>query len=78
MKKFLEFTDNSKNNEGRISPGLIKKHYAPKVPLKINMLKSSKNEIFIGFGPKYGEPNLSKTGNLNEAAANLFFLPREV
>lgn len=73
-EEIFEFTDNSKDNEGRISPGLIKKHYAPKVPLKINMLKSSKNEIFIGFGPKYGEPNLSKTGNLNEAAANLFFL----
>jgi L-threonylcarbamoyladenylate synthase len=71
IEEIIEDNDISKGN---ISPGLIKKHYSPKVPLRMNVLKPKENEVFIGFGPDYGEPNLSLSGDLNEAAANLFFL----
>ena len=40
----------------------------------MNVLNPKEDEIFIGFGPEYGEPNLSLSGDLNEAAANLFSL----
>ena len=73
-EKIIEFIDEGSIDKVKISPGMIKKHYAPKVPLRINILKPQKNETFIGFGPNYNEPNLSKEGDLDEAAANLFLL----
>ena len=67
--------DKSKQkNQKIISPGLTKKHYSPSVPLRINAKRANRNEVLIGFGPKFREPNLSKSGNLTEAAANLFSL----
>ena len=73
-EKVSTFTIDDSSNKIKISPGMIKKHYAPKVSLRINALEAQANEIFIGFGSEYSEPNLSKRGDLNEAAANLFFL----
>lgn len=56
------------------SPGQLLKHYAPRLPLRINILPQERqeNEFYIGFGAYDGELNLSKSGNLTEAAANLF------
>ena len=73
-EEIKELTEDNNTGQGNISPGLIKKHYSPKVPLRMNVLNPKEDEIFIGFGPEYGEPNLSLSGDLNEAAANLFFL----
>jgi len=61
-----------KTNEKIIAPGMLSKHYSPVVPLRINAKKAKKNELLIGFGPNYGDPNLSFEGNLVEAASNLF------
>jgi L-threonylcarbamoyladenylate synthase len=54
------------------SPGQLATHYAPDVAVRINASKAFADEIFIGFGPVSAEMNLSPTGNLHEAAANLF------
>ncbi len=56
------------------SPGQMLKHYAPKIPMRINITPEEKrpDEFYIGFGTADGNLNLSKSGNLIEAAANLF------
>lgn len=56
------------------SPGQLLKHYAPKIPMRINILAKDRrdDEFYIGFGDQDGNLNLSKSGNLIEAAANLF------
>jgi len=56
------------------SPGQLLKHYAPKKKFRINVVKPSDDEFFIGFGAEYPEAhlNLSFSGDLKEAAAHLF------
>lgn len=56
------------------SPGMLLKHYAPRLPLRLNAEGAAPGEVLIGFGPTMGEPNLSPTGDLTEAAARLFRL----
>ena len=50
------------------------KHYAPKLPTRINITPDNRNqdEFYIGFGKMKCNINLSHDGNLTEAAANLF------
>ena len=62
------------SEQSNLSPGMLKKHYSPSVPLRINITNPKKDEVLIGFGENFEEPNLSKSGNLNEAASNLFYL----
>ena len=54
------------------APGQLLRHYAPKNTLRINADKPENDEFFIGFGNIDGDLNLSKAGDLREAAANLF------
>ena len=58
------------------APGMIKKHYAPKKPLRINATEKKEGEVFLGFGTPslhISETlNLSLKGDLTEAASNLF------
>ncbi len=56
------------------SPGQMLKHYAPRIPLRINITPQEKreDEFYIGFGNMECNLNLSKTEDLTEAAANLF------
>ncbi len=56
------------------SPGQMLKHYAPKLPTRINITPDNKNdnEFYIGFGKMNCNINLSPNANLTEAAANLF------
>ncbi len=58
------------------SPGVLKKHYSPNIPMKLNQLSAPRNYAFITFGSKYpvtkNSFNLSKKSNLNEAAKNLY------
>lgn len=61
------------NAEQPSAPGQLLKHYAPKNSLRINASQKSDNEFLIGFGDvKNADLNLSPTGNLKEAASNLF------
>ena len=58
------------------APGMLKRHYSPGIPMKLNQIKAKKNEAFIVFGKKYKKGknifNLSYKSNLNEAARNLY------
>lgn len=57
---------------GIIAPGQLASHYAPAKPLRLGAAVASADEWLIGFGPVPGDDTLSATGDLVEAAANLF------
>lgn len=67
------------SGEGHRSPGRLALHYAPDAPVRIEAEAARAGEILLGFGPGVGEPrwSLSPSGDLREAAANLFRLLRE-
>jgi L-threonylcarbamoyladenylate synthase len=56
------------------SPGQLSRHYAPRHPLRLDALSAGEGEVLLGFGPSSpaGAMNLSASGDLREAAANLF------
>ena len=64
------------NGDKLTAPGQLASHYAPAAPLRLNALPEP-GEVHIGFGPGGATLNLSPTGNLAEAAANLFHMLRE-
>lgn len=65
--------------EGHRSPGRLALHYAPDAPVRIEAEAARPGEVLLGFGPGVGDPafSLSITGDLREAAANLFKRLRE-
>lgn len=65
------------NKEGKVlSPGQMLKHYSPQKSLKLNITQPNNDEAWLSFGSNEinhpFELNLSETGNLDEAAKNLF------
>lgn len=59
--------------DGKITaPGQLDSHYAPSKPVRLNAAAAEAGEYLIGFGPVSGTETLSATGDLTEAAANLF------
>ena len=63
--------------KSKVSPGNLKKHYATKKSIRINVKIVKDNEGLINFGlnnlkSKLITLNLSKKGNLKEASKNLF------
>ena len=54
------------------APGQLQSHYAPDAPVRLNALSKQGEEVLLGFGPVECDLNLSESGNLIEAAANLF------
>ncbi|MBB6122684.1 L-threonylcarbamoyladenylate synthase [Sphingobium subterraneum] len=63
----------SRNESSSIeAPGQLASHYAPSKPLRLNATEWRDDEYRIGFGEHDGDENLSKTGDLVEAAAHLF------
>ena len=79
LKKKIIINKKSKKIKG---PGQLKLHYSPGVPVVMNRNHVKKNEALIGFGKKFKEDknrfNLSKNGNLNEAANNLYKTMRKI
>ena len=64
-------------SKSTMSPGNLKKHYATKKKIRINVKKIQDGEGLINFGKnnlksKIINLNLSKKGNLDEAGKNLF------
>ncbi len=64
-------------------PGQLASHYAPRLPLRLDATEVAADEALLAFGPnppKGGlrERNLSPTGDLGEAARNLFAMLREL
>lgn len=55
------------------APGQLASHYAPTAPVRLNAMQASPGEALLGFGHAPGATeNLSPTGDLLEASANLF------
>ena len=54
------------------APGQLDSHYAPTKLLRINVSSGDPDEWLIGFGLLAGDDTLSASGDLIEAAANLF------
>jgi L-threonylcarbamoyladenylate synthase len=68
------------------APGMLESHYAPKAALRMNATELLEGEALLAFGDKRALSaeraamllNLSPSGNLHEAAANLFAYLREL
>ena len=65
------------------APGMMRSHYAPRARLRLNAKGAGKDEGLLAFGPAPSESggafrNLSASGDLREAAANLFRMLREL
>jgi len=59
--------------DARRSPGRLTRHYAPNASLRLDAHARGVGEVFIGFGSGQDcDINLSASGDLAEAAANLF------
>lgn len=59
--------------EGIVAPGQLASHYAPEGTMRLNVTDPQSDETLLGFGPVEGAAlSLSETGDLVEAAANLF------
>lgn len=54
------------------APGQLASHYAPGKPVRLDAIEADGNEFHIGFGAVPGDWNLSPSGDLSEAAANLY------
>ena len=61
------------------SPGQMKSHYAPHLPLRMNAIEAFEGEALLGFGyAPNAVLNLSESEDLTEAAANLFSMMHQL
>lgn len=61
--------------DARRSPGRLTRHYAPNAPVRLDVRVPAEGEAYLAFGPARDGArvfNLSPSGDLAEAAANLF------
>jgi L-threonylcarbamoyladenylate synthase len=58
------------------SPGQLASHYAPDAAVRLDATEARAGEVLVGFGPVKGALSLSETGDLVEAAAQLFQMLR--
>ncbi|MGI3163454.1 L-threonylcarbamoyladenylate synthase [Pseudooceanicola sp. 200-1SW] len=54
------------------APGQMLSHYAPRGTVRLNVTDPRPGEVLLAFGPSDSPYTLSQTGDLAEAAANLF------
>ncbi|MCY3982338.1 MAG: L-threonylcarbamoyladenylate synthase [Roseovarius sp.] len=73
IEEVLGFPLEKKTTGGRItSPGQLASHYAPDSPVRLNAAEKRPGEVLLGFGDVACDLNLSPSGDLAEAASNLF------
>ncbi len=65
------------------SPGMLRRHYAPATPLRLNATQVAGDEVLLAFGDQTPTGaaytlNLSPGGDLTQAAANLFTMLRDL
>ena len=79
LKKKIQIKKSNKNIK---SPGQLKLHYSPGIPVTMNKKSANKNQALICFGEtfktKKNHFNLSKNGNLKEAANSLYKIMRKI
>lgn len=68
------------NSEMVEAPGMMLKHYAPRKPVRLEAEYAQNGEALLGFGRVTSDSvmNLSPSGNLQEAAQNLFAMLHEL
>ena len=77
LTKFgIDATLKSDDPDAPVAPGQLLRHYAPNARLRLNADAPQAGEALLGFGPVDGTLNLSPSGDLREAAANLFAMLR--
>ena len=72
--KLVDLAD-TEDAEAKLAPGRLARHYAPQTALRLNAEAARDDEWLIGFGPDAPSDcryHLSRTGDMREAAANLF------
>ena len=81
VKKVIQ-TSFSKKNSKIKSPGMLKKHYSPGIPIEFGIKPPTLEGAYIVFGKKHKKfsnyYNLSKKADLKEAAANLYKIMRKI
>ncbi|MDP3371515.1 MAG: L-threonylcarbamoyladenylate synthase [Candidatus Paracaedibacteraceae bacterium] len=79
VKTYTENTPTS-NTKSFKAPGMMKRHYAPSIPLRLNAKMALPGEAYLTFGTENQRQNetlnLSESGDLVEATANLFRMIR--
>jgi L-threonylcarbamoyladenylate synthase len=60
------------------APGMLASHYAPNAAMRLNAKAAEAGEVLLGFGAIGGALNLSASGDLREAARNLFAMLHEL
>ncbi|MDC3233256.1 L-threonylcarbamoyladenylate synthase [Pelagibacteraceae bacterium] len=83
INKILKIKINIKKKNSIISsPGMLKKHYSPGIPLLLNQKISKGTNAFITIGKRHKDKknyfNLSKKSDLNEAASKLYITLRKI
>ena len=83
IQKVLDKKVTLNNNPLRIiSPGQLKLHYSPGIPIRLDVKKLKKNEAYLLINKKKKTKSnyyfLSKNGDLKEAARNLYSILREI
>lgn len=76
------------NDDKPKSPGMLLKHYAPTLPVRLNAIDVKEGEALLAFGsdkfmvgksfPEQKKRNLSENSDLYEAAANMFAMLKEL
>ena len=83
IKKVLKKKILMNTNPKKISsPGQLKIHYSPGIPIRLNVKKIKNNEAFLLFSKKKERKSnyyfLSQKGDLKEAAKNLYSTLRKI
>ena len=83
IEKIFQLKLKNKSKKRKIrSPGMMKKHYYPGMPVLINQKKHDKKSAYIYLGKKHKNKknffSLSKNSNLREAASNLYKIFRVI
>ncbi len=81
IKKILKINFAKKKKKIK-SPGMLKKHYSPGIPIVMGKKPKNINHAYIFIGKEYNKNknyfNLSKKGNLKVAASNLYSTMRKI
>jgi len=77
IEKTLRLKISNNNNHKKIrSPGMMKKHYSPGIPVLINQNRHDGKSAFIYLGSEYKNKknfySLNENSNLDKAASNLY------
>jgi L-threonylcarbamoyladenylate synthase len=67
-----DFERATEAGEAPVAPGQLASHYAPLARVRLNATRAREGEFLLGFGPVAGDLTLSASGDLVEAAANLY------